>query len=106
MPANAFDLFMGQHPPVGELVAHANDVLWDRSALDPVVKERMRIALAEEISGRTLALERHGAAAGDVRRTRADVEKAEAELGWHPTTSLADGLEAQWAWVAGRVATP
>jgi len=64
------------------------------------------IALAEEISGRTLALERHVAAAGDVRRTRADVEKAEAELGWHPTTSLAEGLEAQWAWVAGRVATP
>jgi UDP-glucuronate 4-epimerase len=62
------------------------------------------IALAEEISGRTLALERHGAAAGDVRRTRADVTKAEQELGWRPSTSLRDGLEAQWAWVAGRVA--
>ena len=49
MPANAFDLFMGQHPPIGELVARANGVLWDQSALDPVVKERMRIALAEEI---------------------------------------------------------
>jgi hypothetical protein len=49
MPANAFDLFMGEHPPVGGLVAHANTVLWDESALDPVVKERMRIALAEEI---------------------------------------------------------
>jgi UDP-glucose 4-epimerase len=64
------------------------------------------IALAEAISGRTLALERHGAAAGDVRRTRADVSKAEQELGWRPTTSLADGLRAQWAWVAGRVAAP
>jgi nucleoside-diphosphate-sugar epimerase len=64
------------------------------------------IALAEEISGRTLAVERHGAAAGDVRRTRADVAKAEEELGWRPTTSLADGLEAQWAWVAARVAAP
>ena len=49
MPANAFDLFMGEHPPVGELVGQANRVLWDQSALDPVVKERMRIALAEEI---------------------------------------------------------
>jgi nucleoside-diphosphate-sugar epimerase len=64
------------------------------------------IALAEEICGRTLAVERHGAAAGDVRRTRADVGKAERELGWRPTTSLADGLRAQWAWVAGRVAAP
>ena len=64
------------------------------------------IALAEQISGRTLALERHGAAAGDVRRTRADVTKAEQELGWRPSTSLQDGLEAQWGWVAGRVAAP
>jgi nucleoside-diphosphate-sugar epimerase len=64
------------------------------------------IALAEQISGRTLAVERHGAAAGDVRRTRADVAKSEEELGWRPTTALVDGLEAQWAWVAGRVAAP
>jgi len=64
------------------------------------------IALAEEVSGRTLSVERHGAAAGDVRRTRADVAKAERELGWQPTTALADGLRAQWAWVAARVAAP
>lgn len=64
------------------------------------------IALAEGLSGRALSLERHGAAAGDVRRTRADVTKAERELGWRPVTSLADGLAAQWEWVAGRVAAP
>jgi UDP-glucuronate 4-epimerase len=64
------------------------------------------IALAEALSRRTLTLERHGAAAGDVRRTRADVAKAERELGWRPTTSLEDGLRAQWTWVAGRVAAP
>jgi hypothetical protein len=40
---------MDQHRPVGELVVHANTVLWDDSALNPVVKERMRIALAEAI---------------------------------------------------------
>jgi hypothetical protein len=49
MPANAFDLFMSEHEPVGRLVAHANTVLWDETALHPVVKERMRIALAEAI---------------------------------------------------------
>ena len=64
------------------------------------------IALAEKLAGRELALERHAAAVGDVQRTRADVSKAEAELGWAPTTSLADGLRAQWAWVAGRVPAP
>jgi hypothetical protein len=49
MPANVFEVFMGQHPPIGGLVDHANSVLWDESALSPFVKERMRIALAREI---------------------------------------------------------
>lgn len=49
MPANVFNVFMSEHPPIGELVDQANTVLWDRSALDPVIKERMRIALAEAI---------------------------------------------------------
>lgn len=49
MPANAFDLFMAEHEPVGDLVAHANVVLWEKSALHPVIKERMRIRLAEAI---------------------------------------------------------
>ncbi len=64
------------------------------------------IALAERIAGRDLAVERHGAAVGDVRRTRADVRKAGTDLGWAPTTGLADGLRAQWEWVAARVAAP
>jgi alkylhydroperoxidase family enzyme len=49
MPANVFEVFMGQHPPIAKLVDHANRVLWDESALTPFVKERMRIALAREI---------------------------------------------------------
>ncbi len=64
------------------------------------------IALAEGIAGRELAVERHGGAVGDVRRTRADVAKARADLGWSPTTGLEDGLRAQWEWVAARVAAP
>lgn len=58
------------------------------------------IALAEEISGRTLELERMAAAAGDVRRTKADVTKAGAELGWAPATPLREGMQAQWNWAA------
>ena len=64
------------------------------------------IALAERVAGRELAIERHGAAVGDVRRTRADVAKAGAELGWAPTTGLADGLRAHWDWVAARFPAP
>jgi hypothetical protein len=49
LPALAFDIFMAQHAPVGGLVERANTVLWDQAALNLVVKERMRIALAESI---------------------------------------------------------
>ena len=62
------------------------------------------IALAEEISGRDLLVEHHGVAAGDVRRTCAEVSRADRELGWRPETPLAEGLRAQWDWVAARVA--
>jgi len=64
------------------------------------------IALAERIAGRELAIERHGAAVGDVRRTRADVSKALADLDWRPTTGLDEGLLGHWQWVAARVAAP
>jgi nucleoside-diphosphate-sugar epimerase len=58
------------------------------------------IELAERISGRTLEVERVAAAAGDVRRTKADVSKAAADLGWAPRTSLEDGMGTQWQWAA------
>jgi UDP-glucuronate 4-epimerase len=58
------------------------------------------IALAEEISGRELLLEWLERAAGDVSRTKADVSRAEAELGWRPTTPLREGMQAQWHWAA------
>ena len=58
------------------------------------------IALVEEVSGRSLDVERVEAAAGDVKRTKADVSKAAAELGWAPETPLRDGLAAQWEWAS------
>ncbi|HZB22674.1 MAG TPA: NAD-dependent epimerase/dehydratase family protein [Gaiellaceae bacterium] len=56
------------------------------------------IALAEEISGRRLDVRKEGAAIGDVRRTRADVTKAEAHLAWSPATPLREGMRAHWEW--------
>ena len=58
------------------------------------------IALAEEVSGRTLDVERVEEAVGDVKRTKADVSKAAAELGWAPETPLREGLAAQWEWAS------
>ncbi len=64
------------------------------------------IGTLERVSGRTLDLVERPAAAGDVRRTSADVTRIERDLGWRATTSLKDGLQAQWEWASARVAAP
>jgi len=49
MAENVFEVFMGQHPPLLDAVHAANDALWEASCLEPVLKERMRIAGAKAI---------------------------------------------------------
>ena len=58
------------------------------------------IAMLEGISERRLELVRTEAVAGDQRRTKADTTRIRDDLGWQPTTSLEDGLRAQWRWAA------
>jgi UDP-glucuronate 4-epimerase len=67
---------------------------------------REAIATLERVSGRTLDLVESPSAAGDVRRTSADATRIERDLGWRATTSLEDGLRAQWEWASVRVAAP
>jgi UDP-glucuronate 4-epimerase len=62
------------------------------------------IALLEQASGRSLDVRHVDAARGDVSRTKADDSRINAVLGWSPTTSLADGLNAMWSWASARVA--
>ena len=67
---------------------------------------REAIATLERVSGRTLDLVESPSAAGDVRRTSADATRIEGDLGWRATTTLEDGLRAQWEWASVRVAAP
>jgi UDP-glucuronate 4-epimerase len=62
------------------------------------------IAALERISGRTLDVRHVEVAHGDVRRTKADISRIGAELGWAPRVSLDEGLERMWAWASARVA--
>lgn len=58
------------------------------------------IALLESIAGMRLDVRRDEAVAGDQRRTKADTTRIRDELGWQPSTSLQEGLRAQWSWAA------
>jgi UDP-glucuronate 4-epimerase len=62
------------------------------------------IARLERISGRALAVRHVDVARGDVRRTKADVARIAADLGWAPRVGLDDGLSRMWAWACARVA--
>ena len=65
---------------------------------------RATIALLEELAGQRLDVREHPVVPGDQRRTKADTALIRRELGWEPSTSLRDGLAAQWEWAAARVA--
>jgi UDP-glucuronate 4-epimerase len=58
------------------------------------------IEMLENIAGRRLDVQRAEAVAGDQRRTKADTKRIRDDLGWQPTTSLEEGLRAQWEWAA------
>ena len=64
------------------------------------------IATLERVSGRSLDLVDSPSAAGDVRRTSADATRIERDLSWRATTTLENGLRAQWEWASVRVAAP
>jgi UDP-glucuronate 4-epimerase len=54
------------------------------------------------LAGRPLDVRRGDRESGDVKDTGADTERARAELGFDPTTSLEDGLAAEFEWVQQR----
>ena len=62
------------------------------------------IAAFEGLAGRSLDVRRHPAVPGDQRRTKADTTRIREAYAWQPSTSLEDGLRAQWEWAAARVA--
>jgi UDP-glucuronate 4-epimerase len=60
------------------------------------VSIREAIAELERVAGRSIAVEHRPPARGDMRATLADTERLERELGYLPSTPLAEGLRRQW----------
>jgi UDP-glucose 4-epimerase len=65
-----------------------------------------RVSLAEaittlgEVAGLEPLLDRRPVEAGDVRDTLADVSRLTAAVGYQPTTTLAEGLAREYAWLS------
>jgi UDP-glucose 4-epimerase len=57
--------------------------------------------LIARVSGRRLTTSRDSAQKGDMRDTCADTSRAQADLGFAPSTSLEEGLRAEWHWLSG-----
>ena len=62
------------------------------------------LGMIGEITGRPVEVRREERQRGDVRDTHASTERARAELGWKPATSLRAGLGAEIEWLRAEVA--
>lgn len=71
--------------------------IWNLGSHEPVTLARL-VELLEGVTGITPEIERMAAQPGDVAQTFADVTRAGAELGYAPSTPIAEGMRRQWAW--------
>lgn len=60
------------------------------------------IAAVEDVSGRTIQIDRLDPERGDVGRTGALTDRAREQLGWEPQVALREGLEHQYEWHLSR----
>lgn len=65
---------------------------------DTVVSTGEGIRMIEQLTGRTIAIRETAARQGDQVRTRANIDKARAVLGFNPEVDLYTGLKRQAAW--------
>ncbi len=63
------------------------------------VSLRELIETIERVVGKPANVEQKPMQPGDVQRTFADIARSQTELGYSPTTSLADGIVKQWQWI-------
>jgi nucleoside-diphosphate-sugar epimerase len=57
------------------------------------------IALVEKISGRRANVKRYDRQKGDVRHTKARLDRAKSNLGYSPKVGLEQGLTEEWNWI-------
>ena len=58
------------------------------------------LRLIERVAGHPLRVKREAAQKGDMRDTYADTSRARADLGFAPTVSLEEGIQAEYRWLS------
>ena len=71
--------------------------VWNLGGDHPTTLSEM-IETVAGVVGRAPLIDRRPMQPGDVDRTWADLTRSRAELGYGPTTGLAEGVDRQWAW--------
>lgn len=72
--------------------------IWNLGGDRPTTLNEL-ISAIEGVVGRGAVINQMGMQAGDVDRTWADLSRSGEELGYRPTTSIAEGIAAQHAWM-------
>ncbi len=72
--------------------------VWNLGGDHPITLNEM-IATIGAVVGKDPIINEMGMQPGDVERTWADLERSKGELGYQASTSIRDGLDAQWAWM-------
>ncbi len=72
--------------------------VWNLGGDHPITLNEL-IATIERVVGKDAVINQMGMQAGDVDRTWAELSRSRSELGYAPTTSIADGIARQYAWM-------
>lgn len=72
--------------------------IYNLGGSDPVSLKQM-IATIEQVTQRNAQIQTQPMQQGDVQRTWADLTRSQADLGYQPTTRLAQGIARQWQWL-------
>ena len=72
--------------------------IWNLGGDHPTTLNELIETISQTV-GREAQINQMGMQPGDVDRTWADLTRSKAELGYAPTTGIADGIAHQWAWM-------
>jgi len=92
------DIIQGLVAAIDRCDTHTGYRVFNLGGNHPTTLKDM-IAIIGSVTGKTVQIAPQAMQPGDVTRTWADLTRSQAELGYQPSTPLADGIAKQWRWL-------